>query len=444
MPRAVGVGSYRAVFELPFALRTFVPAIGGRLAYGLFPLASLFTVQQASGSFATAGLAAAGFGVTAITMPAKARLAERYSQRVVLPPQALVCASALVAAAMAVEPVVLVGLITVAGLAAPPLGPAMRANWRRLTAGTSLKPRAYGLDSVVEETLYLVGPLIAGLLVAAGPARWALVLTAALLLVGTLGMVTTPVALQRERMGGRPVRGEQANGGVPAIPAEPTIPAERAIPAEPAIPGEPARGGPMAGLFGAGALRSGGLRGLLAVILAVGAGTSVAYTCLAVTAQDHGKPGAAGLLEAALALGSVAGGLFWSRRDFGPNRRRQLGMLVGALAVGLSAASVTSGLVVLGLVLCVTGTALAPVYVVAYLAADDLAGECFATEAGTWVNVATNAGSAAGAAIAGIVAEAWGAGVGFFSGGTLLAVTAGAVAVTSRRGPREQAAGSRP
>jgi hypothetical protein len=261
MPRAVGAGSYRAVLVLPFALRTFVPAIGGRLAYGLFPLATLFTVQQATGSYATAGLAAAGFGVTAITLPAKARLAERHSQRIVLPPQALACAAALTAASLTRSPVVLVALITLAGLAAPPLGPAMRANWRRLTAGTSLKPRAYGLDSVVEETLYLIGPLLAGLLVAVGPARWALVVTAILLLGGTLGMVATPVARHREPVGRAPATTE-------------------------------GRGQ----LFHPGALRSPGLRGLLAVILAVGAGTSVAYTCLAVTAQDHGRPGAAGLL----------------------------------------------------------------------------------------------------------------------------------------------------
>jgi predicted MFS family arabinose efflux permease len=394
MSRAVGGGSYRAVLQLPFALRTFVPAIGGRLAYGLFPLATLFTVQQTTGSYATAGLAAAGFGLTTIAMPAKARLAERYSQRVVLPPQALACAAALIGATVVREPIVLIVLITVAGLAAPPLGPAMRANWRRLTAGTGLKPRAYGLDSVIEEMLYLIGPLIAGLLVAVGPARWALVLTAVLLLAGTLGMGTAPPARHREPMTGS----------------------------------EPTR------MFDPGPLRSPGLRRLLAAILAVGAGTSVVYTCLAVTAQDHGKPGAAGLLEASLAVGSVAGGLLWARREHGPHHSRQLAMLIGVLAAGVTIASTAPGLVTLGFVLCATGTALAPVYVVAYLAADDLAGEGSASEAGTWVNVATNAGGSAGAALAGIVAESLGASPGFLVGGALLAVTAATVALTARSG----------
>jgi len=401
MSRALSAGSYRAVLALPFALRTFVPAIGGRLAYGLFPLATLFTVEQATDSFTTAGLAAAGFGVTTIAMPAKSRLAERYSQRVALPPQALVCAAALTAATMIAEPVALIVLITVAGLAAPPLGPAMRANWRRLAAGTSLKPRAYGLDSVVEEMLYLIGPLITGLLVTVGPARWALLLTAALLLAGTLGMVASPAARHRE----------------PTTRGEP-------VSRQPAARGK---------IFDPGPLRSPDLRRLLVVILAVGAGSSVAYTCLAVTAQDHGKPGAAGLLEASLAVGSVAGGLLWARREHGRHRNRHLATLLGVLAAGLTAASAAPGLITLGLVLCATGTALAPVYVIAYLAADDLAGAGSATEAGTWVNVAANAGSAAGAALAGIIAESLGASRGFLAGGALLAVTAGTVALTTHR-----------
>ena len=83
--------------------------------------------------------------------------------------------------------------------------------------------------------------------------------------------------------------------------------------------------------------------------------------------------------------------------------------------------------------MCATGTALAPVYVVAYLAADDLAGEGSATEAGTWVNVATNAGTAAGAALAGIIAESLGAGPGFLAGGAVLAVTAATVALSARQ-----------
>ncbi|NMO53175.1 MFS transporter [Actinoplanes sp. TBRC 11911] len=395
MSRAVGVGR---VLLLPFALRTFVPALIGRLAYGLFPLATLFTVQQATGSYAAAGLAVAAFGLASITLPAKARLVDRLGPRRVLPPLALGCALALALAVWSSDAFVLVALIAAAGLAAPPLGAAMRSLWRVLTHDSAeLKQRAYAVDSIAEETLYLAGPLLAGLLIAVGPARWALLVTAALLVAGTLGMVAALPADARP-----PAGGPESNGG--------------------------------RRFFDPGPLRFAGLRALLAVILVAGTGTSMAFTCMAITAQQHGHPAAAGALEAAVGLGSVAGGLLWARRRHRRDRFRQLALLLAVLATGLIAAAAAPGLIALGAVLAVTGTAIAPLFVVAYVAADDLVDPDQRTEAGTWVNVANNAGNAGGAALAG----ALGAVPGFLAGAALLAVTAALLGLSGRavRRPR--------
>jgi predicted MFS family arabinose efflux permease len=397
MSRAVGVGR---VLLLPSALRIFVPALIGRLAYGLFPLATLFTVQQATASYAAAGLAVAAFGLASITLPAKARLVDRLGPRRVLPPLAVGCAFALVLAAFSTSPIVLVALIGLAGLAAPPLGSSMRSLWRLLTHDSvELKERAYALDSIAEETLYLAGPLSAGLLIAVGPARWALLVTAALLVVGTLGMVAGL------RAGGRLSAGSAEVGA-----------------SEVGTSSEGRR------LLDPGPLSSGGLRGLLTVILVAGAGTSTAITCMAITAQQHGHPGAAGALEAAVGLGSVAGGLLWARRRHRGDRFRQLALLLAVLATGLTAAAATPGLVTLGIVMAVTGTAMAPLFVVAYVAADDLVEPRQRTEAGTWVNVANNAGTAAGAALAGTL----GAVSGFLAGAALLAITAAVLRLQAR------------
>ena len=391
MPGPAAAGSYRAVLLLPSASRAFAPALGGRLAYGLLPLALLFTIFQTTGSYAVAGAALAVFGLTSIVLPAKARLADRYGQRRTLPWMALACAVGLAGVALTHWPVPFVAL---AGLAAPPLGPAMRSTWRTLTAGTGLTERAYALDAIAEETLYLVGPLLSGLLIAVAPARWALLLTAALLATGTLAMAA-------------------------AAPAR-------------ARPGEP--GGR---LFDAGPLRSAGLRWLLVVPVVVGAGLSVAYTGTAAVAQAAGRPGAAGLVEAGVAAGSVVGGLLWARRgQIGQlarpagaresSRARQIAGLLGLFAVGLLAAAALagSGLLFLGVALGLAGLAIAPLYVVAYLAADELAPPAHRTEAGAWVNVAANAGSAGGAAGAGLITEQAGPARALLVAGLLLAVTA--------------------
>jgi predicted MFS family arabinose efflux permease len=393
MPRPAAAGSYRAVLLLPFALRTFVPALGGRLAYGLLPLATLFTVQQSTGSYAQAGLSVALFGLASITLPVKSRLADTHGHRRVLPWLALACALLLAGAALTPWPAPFVAL---AGLAAPPLGPAMRSTWRSLTDGTSLKERAYALDSIAEETLYLVGPLLTGLLIAVAPARWALLLTAALLFAGTLGMVrAAPV----RRLDPAPRTGLVSPSPLRSSP----------------LPSSPPRSSP---------LRSTGLLGVLAVLLAVGAAISVGYTGMAAVAQSHGRPGTAGLLEAAVGVGSVVGGLLWSRRAHRHPRSRQFAGLLAVLAAGLLAATVAPGLLSLGLVMGVAGLAIAPLYVVAYLAADELSGPGPATEAGTWINVAANAGSALGAATAGIITDRAGPSPAFLLAGVVLAVTA--------------------
>jgi MFS family permease len=452
MPHAPGVGSYRAVFRLPFALRTFVPALAGRLAYGVFPLATLFTVQQATGSYATAGAAVAAFGLASITLPAKARLADRFGQRATLPPMAVLCAAALTAAAFVTDGVTLVALIGAAGLAAPPLGPAMRSTWRQLTAGTDLKERAYAVDAIAEESLYLLGPLLAGLLVAVRPAAESLLLTAFLLVAGTAGMVAAPPAGHREPAAPPPRHNESA-----------TRRQRRAAPPHRRNKSATRRERRAAGarLFGAGPLRSPALRGLLAVMLVVAAGVSAAFPGLVAAAQAAGEPGAAGLLEAALAVGSVLGGLLWARRFHTRRRSVHLALLTAVLAAGLTGAATTSallppgaalsltgtaltgtaltgtalaltGLALVGMALILTGTALAPLYVVAYLAADDYAEPARRTEASTWINVAANAGTATGTALAGVLVDAGGPPAAFLAGGALLAVTAAVIRTFGR------------
>jgi MFS family permease len=145
----------------------------------------LFTVQHSTDSFATAGAAVAAFGLASLSMPFKARLVDRHSQRRVLPVLAALCAAGLAAIAFlgttnAAGPALVI-LAGVAGLLAPPLGPSMRSNWRLITDQSQLKERAYALDSIAEESLYLGGPLIAGVVISLWSASGALLCTAALI-----------------------------------------------------------------------------------------------------------------------------------------------------------------------------------------------------------------------------------------------------------------------
>ncbi|MBB5980352.1 putative MFS family arabinose efflux permease [Kribbella solani] len=377
-PRA---GSYRDVLLLPSAPRTFVPALFGRLAYGLLPLSLLITVRQSTDSFATAGAAVAVFGLMSLSMPYKARLVDRYSQRRVLPVLAAGASAGLVGITTfgtTRTPVLL--LVGITGLLAPPLGPSMRANWRRLTEHSVLKERAYALDAVAEECLFLGGPLIAGTLISWVSAAAALNCSAALLFIGTVAMVTSPVTTRT------------------AAPAPSRHPL--------------------------GPLVLPGLRRILLVIMATASGVSAAYLCVAGVAQHAGRPGAAGYVEAAIAAGSVVGGVLWARRTHTRTWSTHLGGLIAVLAAGLIAASFVTDLVVLGVVLGIAGVAVAPCFVVAYLAADEVTPPHQRTEASTWINTANNLGAATGAALAGLVLDRAAPSWGFLGGGVLLLVVA--------------------
>jgi predicted MFS family arabinose efflux permease len=181
-----------------------------------------------------------------------------------------------------------------------------------------------------------------------------------------------------------------------------------------------------------GPLAGPGLRRIRLRILITAVGISVACICLAAVAQGQGKAGAAGYLEAGIGLGSVVGGVAWSRRNHTRSRSQHLAGLIGVLAAGLLAASLTSNLVVLGVVMAFA-VAVAPLFVVSYLASDDVTPAHQRTEASTWINTANNLGSSTGASVAGLAIDRIGPSWGFFAGGLLLTPLTSLAILLSRR-----------
>lgn len=393
--RAVG---YRAVLRLPGVARVYPAAVLGRLAYGVAPLALLFTVQQATESFAAAGAALAAFGLTSLLLPAKARLLDRFGQRAVLPVLAALCTTALVGTAFAAVRVTgpgwYVALAVAIGLPAPPLGPSMRALWSALAPDPALRQRAYSLDGVVEESLYAVGPLLVGAVLSVSSAKVALALSGVLLLAGSLAMFTSPAASRH----GAPVPGRT-----------PT---------------------PWFGPF-----RNRGYPLLILTVLGFALASSPLDLAVAARAERAGHPAAAGYLLAAVAVGSVGGGLAWGARTHRRTSWAHLAGLLVASAVALAAAGAAPTLPILGGVLVVLGAVVAPVFVVAYLAADDLVPAAGRTEATTWVNTANNVGLAIGAAGAGLIIDRTGTGAALTAGATVALLTSGALVLARRQLP---------
>jgi MFS family permease len=182
--------------------------------------------------------------------------------------------------------------------------------------------------------------------------------------------------------------------------------------------------------------------GVLMTVLSAATAASWIYPALAASALAQGHPAAAGWLEAAVAAGSVTGGLLWARRRHTRPRHSHLAGLLALQATGLAVAAVvahrphdlgspTLGLSALGVASALAGLGVAPLFVVAYLAADDLAPPERRIEAGTWVNVVANVGSAAGSAAGGFLTQMLGPSAALI--GAALLATAAAITATRRR-----------
>ncbi|MGW3288486.1 MFS transporter [Streptomyces sp. NPDC001002] len=366
--------SYAAVLRVPYARRTFLAALVGRLCYGVVSVAVMLSVTRATGSYAVAGTVMALFGATGVfLMPYRAALVDRYGPRRALTPMALLYAGLLCVLAAATwrpgTPAVALGVIAaVTGACAPPLGPTMRAVWAELVVERGMLQRAYGLDGVAEELLFVTGPLLVGVVVGFASPAAGVLLSAVLMAVGTVAFVTSPAV-------GGPATATDPGSGPKSPPDEGSSPS----------PG----------------------RALLQpVVVATGVGLSLSVVDLLVVAfaeQRHLGADSAAWVLAALSAGSAVGGLLNGAVDWRTPARVRLPRLAAGLGLTLAAAGLAPGLWTLAAAVACAGAFVAPALTTAYLLADETAAPGARTRAGAWINTGVNAGSSAGAMAAGLL-----------------------------------------
>jgi MFS family permease len=364
--------SYVAILRLPHARPLLLASLVGRLAFATGPLSVVLFVQEATGSLVQAGAASAAIALTSgLLAPVRGRLVDRHGQRRCLTPMALTFAVALAGLVAVAGPgpsavAATVGLAGAAGAAAPPLGASMRALWLSLVGQGPRLQTAYALDAVLDELLFVLGPLLAGgLATLYGPAAGVLA-TGGLAVAGTLWFVASPVS--RAAAGSRDAATAGRSGW-------------------------------------AGALGRPGMRTLALSLAGVGAAIGIWEIGLVGAAREAGSPEAASLSLAAWAAASGVGGLWYGSRAWrrGPGQRylALLALLVVACAP-MAAVGSPVGLVA---VMAVVGLVLAPLESSAYVLAAELAPPGTLTESGTWMTTAINVTGAAGLAVAGALVD---------------------------------------
>jgi MFS family permease len=360
------LAKYRSVLSLPGAPRLFASALVARLPQGMAPLAVLLLVRGATQSYAAAGAAVgASAFATAACAPLLGRLVDARGRRRVLLPlaggQAVLYVLLVVAAQSNAGAAMLIVLAGIAGALLPPVAPVVRVLLGEMFDDPNARDTAYALEAVVQEVLWITGPLVVALVVAFASAAVAVGLLGAVSLGGTLLFLRSPwLRSERDRAGaGRPAR-------TPAL-ASPE------------------------------------LRALLGPIALTGAGLGAIEVGLPSLALHAGSRPASGLFLALWSVGSMIGGLWYGARAWRSPLSRRYRMLLG-LAVLCTAPLIAARSIAAGVVCSLlAGLTIAPMFSCQYALVGRAVTVGSETEAFTWVSAALIGGLAAGSAIAGAV-----------------------------------------
>jgi MFS family permease len=400
---------FLALLRAPAARRMAASGFVARLREAGTGLAIVLTARQATGSYASAGLAVAAYLLgAAVSRPLHGRLVDRRGPRALLLPSFV---NALALAALAVtseqragEDVVL-ALAVAIGLTLPAISATLRSSWPRLV-GISLDS-AYAFDTVLYELSLVASPALVGLLATAA-APWAgLVLVAVAGMLGTTALVFAvpgPIAPRAEI--------SDAGQSATSTPLE-AQPSRKAPPLEGDRDGSggggddvaetPVRPGREAGRFtGERALLSGVVARLVLVACFVGLAEGSLTVIVPAFATVHGGGVRGGLLLSALSIGSLIGatatGAVATRSAW---RRRLAGASTALTLAFVVLAAVPAGPVAFGALLALVGAALAPALTAGFVALQREARAVSLTEAFTWASFAAAGGAAGGQALAG-------------------------------------------
>lgn len=388
MSESISLSAYRTALTTPGAMAPVVTSLFARLPIAMIGLSMLFYVQRETGSFAAAGLVSAGVLVgVACGSVAQGRVMDRVGPSLPLTVMSGVFAVVATTEILAIEahaPVAaLTALAFVVGLSQPMAGPASRALWTELLPPGPARKAAYSYEAISMEVFFILGPGLAGLLVAMPWPGTGVVAGAACMIIGSLGFAGTRVA-----RGQRPSPADRPTGSV------------------------------------LGAISTPGMRTV--AVAALGFGTLLGFIEVAVpaAAERAGEPTAGGLLLSVLSISSVLVGILYGIRPWpGPMHLRLPALLFGfaGLIVLLALPSTLWGLCLL---LLLAGSLITPQSTAHSVAIELVAPPGTDTEAFGWVVTSVTLGAAFGQSISGQLVELSGPPVAFLSAsaiGVLLA-----------------------
>ncbi|MFE5402567.1 MFS transporter [Streptomyces sp. NPDC056580] len=374
--------NYRTLLRTSGAWAFFLPSAVGRLGIAMTGVGIVWLVHARTGSYAAAGLVTGGFAVAdAVAGPQIGRLVDRFGQTRVLPCTLGAHSAAVALLLTGVLPDLAAGVCV--GATLPQLGALSAARWSALLSDerAAALPTAFALEALANGVSYLAGPALVSALGAAGRPSAGVLLAAALVVGGGLAL-----AAQRRTTPPLTDRAERHRAG-------------RAL------------------------LRSAFLRqAALGLTLGVFFGaTQVSVTAYAV---GRGTPDAAAPLYFASNCTSLVGSWAYGAWRHGGSPRHHQAAAAACLTLTSLPLIFLDTPLAIGTTLALTGLAVPVLLILTSVLTQSSVPRVVLTQAFTWGNSASAAGSAAAAAVAGRVVDASGAHGGFgVAAGAAVAMT---------------------
>lgn len=386
----ISLSRYAALLQPKELRQTIVASVIGRLPIGILGLAILLATQASSGSFGVAGAVAASYlaGLAAVA-PVLGRFIDRAGPARTLKTCAAIFPAALIALITALRldaPHLAAYLLAAtAGATFPPITVCLRTYLRRRLADDAQLATAYSLESVLIETIFIVGPVLVAMFVAYLSAAAAVLFAALCGLAGTILFLRSPALAQWKI--------EIRTGASILGPLS--------------VPGFPQ---------------------LLAVILAYSGAFGLLEIGATAYATEAGKPALAGLILGLMSVGSAAGGLAYGSRSWRPPLHRQFALMLLLMGAGLAPLALVSHPALFTLLGIVAGIVMAPALIIQSMLVAKTAPPQYSTEAFTWSTSCLLTGVGLGLVAGGLILERAASGAVLAAAGL---VSAGAAALAA-------------
>ncbi|MHC1546906.1 MFS transporter [Phyllobacterium sp. K27] len=365
---------YKEIFAAPGSVAFSATGFIARLPLSMVTLGIVTMLSQTHGTYWLAGAVSATFALSnALIAPQISRLIDRFGQSRILPVFSLITVLALAGLMLSAHYNAPAWTLFVFAMLAgfmPSMTALVRARWTEIYRDTPKLRTAFAFESVVDEVIYMVGPIIAiGLSVALFPQAGPLAATLFL-----------------------------AVGSALFIAQKST---------EPAIH-------PQDRTDSASVIRLPSLQLIAVTLAAIGALFGTAEVTAIAFAEEQGQKAAAGIALASYAAGSLIVGLVFGALNLQMLLAKQFLLAISLAMLTTLPLLIVDGIGGLSIVLFLAGAAVSPTIIISMGLIERLVPASKLTEGITWAMTGVMIGMALGSSLSGWVIDEYGASRGFY------------------------------